>query len=143
MRRLILALLLVTVLLCHADAFTFTDVKGRKLNGKILKVECGIVTLELKLSTKPILIPIDTLCAEDKSCLNVAWGTPTTVKPADPAPSSEPTASEDDPKNNRLFPKTKEEIRAMIRKIEKRPKPAYISKEVYEAAEQLNVFRYL
>jgi len=143
MRRLIFALLLVPVLLCPADAYTFTDVKGRKLTGKILKVEGGIVTLELKPSANPISISIDTLCAEDKSYLNIAWGTPTTVKPADPAPSPEPTASEDDPKNSRLYPKTKEEIRAMIREIEKRRKPADISKEVHEATEQLNVFRYL
>jgi len=143
MRRLIFALLLVPVLLCPADAYTFTDVKGRKLTGTILKVEGGIVTLELKPSANPISISIDTLCAEDKSYLNIAWGTPTTVKPADPAPSPEPTASEDDPKNSRLYPKTKEEIRAMIREIEKRRKPADISKEVHEATEQLNVFRYL
>lgn len=142
MRRLILALLLVP-LLHAAETYTFTDLKGRKLTGKILKVEGGQVTVELKSTGKPISIPVDSLCAEDRSYLNIAWGIPTRDKPADPAPATETPPSEEDPKNSRLYPKTKEEIRAMIREIGKRPKPEGISKEVHEATETLNLYRYL
>lgn len=138
---LFLALLLPTLGASETSYYTFTDLKGRKLMGKILRVDGGSVIVELKGTSRETPILIDTLCADDVTYLKIAWKTASKV-PTEPTTAT-PIPTEEEAQTGRLYPKSKEEIRSMIREIGKRAKPAEVSKEIHEATVQLNIYRYL
>jgi hypothetical protein len=143
MKALILGMLLLLPSLGFAqgDWHTFTDTKGRKLVGKILKVEADSVLVELKGNGRQVRLAFDSLSQEDIGYVKIVGVAPETAKPADSQPAT--SAPEDEPGKSRLYPRSKEEIRAGIREIEKRPKPADVSKDIHEATQQLNIYRFL
>lgn len=152
MRNLILGILLLLPAAANAaDSWrTFTDNAGRKLEAAIVRVEDSYAILKLKASGKEATVGFNRLSDEDIDFLQ-GW------KPSDPPEDSGQTkettgkAKEDageegeagEPDVGRLYPRSKEEIRSTIREIGNRPRPEGISKEVHEATEQLNIFRYL
>lgn len=146
MRWLIPAILFLTPLSGHASNVwhTFTDVMGRKLEAKVMRVEGDFALVELKSSGKQLPLEFDKLSDEDVEFLN-HYEAP--VETADKTPSAG-TATEDglpdgEPESGRLYPRTKEEIRSGIREINSRKKPEEISREVFEATKQLNIYRFL
>ena len=112
---------------------TLTDKTGRTVEARVVKVEDSRVVVRLKSTGREVGIGFDTLSDKDVESLR------------DLASSQAPTdkAEEDEPPISRLYPRSKREIRSTIREILDRPKPARISKDVHEATQLLNVFRYL
>lgn len=147
MFRLASAFLLLAALpLSGADKWrTFTDIKGRKMEAKILRVENDFVVVELKASGKQLPVEFDKLSEEDVEFLKNYDDSEDSADPGDTSDAADddeaPPGGE--PENKRLYPKSREEIRAGIREIEKRPKPEGVSREVHEATNKLNIYRFL
>ena len=152
MRKTLLVTLLFSIPLsgfCADHWRTFTDYRGRKVEAKILSVESDFVVVELKQSGRQLPIDFDKLSEKDVTFLQ-NYEEP---EPADessesgktnaPNPTDDDTVPAGDPKTGRLYPRSKEEIRTGIRAIKKRPKPHKVSREVHEATENLNIFRFL
>ncbi len=122
---------------------TFTDVRGRKLEAKILRVEKDHVVVELKSNGRQIPLDFENLSEEDNEFLGSYDGDikmpPSSAGGGDP----DNAVPEGDPGKSRLYPRTREEIRAGIREIERRPKPADVTREVHEATRKLNIYRFL
>ncbi len=137
-----MAFLLVPLLAGAADEWrTFTDVGGRTMQAKILRVEGDKVIVELRANGKQLPISFEKLSKEDVEFLREYKGPAADAGGAggaggDDLPEGEATA-------NRLYPRTKAEIQDGIREIKKRAKPADLSKEVHEATELLNIYRFL
>jgi hypothetical protein len=112
----------------------FTDKTGRTVEARVVKVEQAQVLVTLKASGRDARIGFDQLSDEDLAFLR-EQATSTSAK--------EDVASQDEPPPGRLYPRTKQEIRSTIREIKGRPKPPDISRDVHEATQELNVFRYL
>jgi hypothetical protein len=112
---------------------TFTDKGGRTLEAAVVKVNDSYAVLKLKKNGRKVRIDFDKLSDEDVDFLD-------SYEPEEAVNEETP---KDEPDSDRLYPKTKEEIRGKIREIKSRPKPDDISREVHEATEQLNIYRYL
>jgi hypothetical protein len=116
---------------------TFTDVRGRKMIGKIVSVGADHVLVKLKSNGSEHVIPFDSLSEDD-----VAF-----VKKFDSEPADEPEkAAEEQVEgevSKRLYPRTKEEIRAGIREIKSVAAADGISTKTHDAVKSLNVFRFL
>lgn len=139
MRLHILLLLSLSTFLHSAEAWrTFTDKGGRTMVASVVKVEDSYAVLKLKASGREVTVGFDRLSDEDIDFLS-------SHDPGDSPKSPETTSPspDDEPETGRLYPRTKEEIRSTIREIKARPKPADISREVHEATQQLNIYRYL
>ena len=150
MRSLLFGWLLLIPGLCHAaDTWrTFTDDKGRKMIAKILHVEASFVVVELKADGRQIPLDFEKLSEADVAFLQKYKSAANTAKPTDPATDSrdgaaDETAPDGEPQTGRLYPRTRKEIQDGIREIEKRPKPKTLSKEVHEATNKLNIYRFL
>ncbi len=113
---------------------TFTDKSGRTVEARVVKVEESHVLVKLKVSGREARIGFDKLSDADVALLRELGAS---------ASAQEDAAPEDEPPSGRLYPRSKQEIRKTIREIKSRPKPANISREVHEATQELNVFRYL
>ena len=123
---------------------TFTDVRGRKLEAKVLRVESDHVVVELKSNGKQLPLDFENLSDEDNEFLrnyDDDAGTPASSGGASAEENS--VLPDGDPSNSRLYPKTREEIRAGIREIERREKPEGVTREVHEATQKLNIYRFL
>jgi len=133
--------LLLPVLGWAADEWrTFTDVDGRKMVAKILRVETDFVVVELKANGHQVPIDFEKLSASDVAFLRAYEA------PADKARSGDPeedTIPGGDPESGGLYPRTRKEIQEGIREIEKRPRPKDLSKDVHEATQKLNIYRFL
>ncbi len=127
-----------------ADAWhTFTDTKGRKMQAKILDVGNDFVLVELKANGKQLPINFDNLSEEDLEFLDGYEAAPSSAGGAVKESAGDDALPDGEPDKNRLYPRTKEEIRDGIREIRKRPRPDGISREVHEATQTLNVYRFL
>lgn len=134
-----------------ADAWrTFTSSDGRKMEAKILRVEYDFVMLELKKDGRQIPVEFDKLSDADVAFLRAYKEAKATPAPSDSGDENagDPGADDDvaadgEPKTGRLYPRTRQEIQAGIREIEKRPAPKGLSKEVQAAVNKLNVYRFL
>jgi hypothetical protein len=141
MRTTALLFLLLAASAHAADAWhTFTDRGGRTMVAAIVKVESTYAILKLKANGREVTLGFDKLSEEDVDFLN-------SYDPGD-APgkageTAEDTATEEEPEVGRLYPRSKEEIRKTIREIKGLPRPEGISREVHEATQTLNIYRYL
>ena len=134
MRLTTLLFILLATLTNGADAWrTFTDKGGRKMEASVVKVEEGYAILKLRKNGREVEIHFDKLSDEDVEFL----------ESHDPGEAAKEEPAEDEPETGRLYPRSKEEIRAAIREIKGRDRPDGISKAVHEATQQLNIFRYL
>jgi hypothetical protein len=140
MRFLLLCgLILLQTSAGSADAWrTFTDIKGRKVEAKVIRVESDSVLVELQANGKQLPIELKKLSQEDVEFLHTYYNFPNGAVAA-----NEHRTPDGEPKAGHLYPKTREEIRAGIRDIQKQEKPEGISKEVHEATIQLNIYRFL
>jgi hypothetical protein len=130
---------------CSAETWhTFTDFMGRKLEAKILRVDFDFVVVELKASGKQLPLDFDKLSDEDLDYIAryEEPGEATGQGKAATSPSEE-GLPEGEPETGRLYPRSKEEIRSGIREINSRKKPEGISREVFAATQQLNIYRFL
>jgi hypothetical protein len=119
---------------------TFTNLNGRKLVAKVLSVESDSVVVEIKADGRQIALDLDQLSDGDVDFVNRF------EHPAEPTnPDAPADASADGGKTagNALYPRSKDEIRDGIREIGKRPKPAEVNREVHQATQQLNIYRFL
>lgn len=116
---------------------TFTDRIGRTMEAAVIKVESTYVIVKLKSNGREMTLGFDKLSDEDVDYLRDLDIPAPEQKEAEEAPP------EDEPEKNRLYPRTKKEIRRAIREIGRRPRPDGISKEVHAATQELNVYRYL
>lgn len=124
-----------------ADSWhTFTDVHGRKLEAKVLQVEGDFAIVELKSNGRQLPIEFEKLSEEDVEYLE-NWEEPDDKAPAGKAGVEGGDVGE--PEIGRLYPRGKEQIRSGIREIKRRPKPDGISREVFDATTQLNIYRFL
>jgi hypothetical protein len=112
---------------------TLTDKTGRTVEAQVVKVEEAQVLVKLKSTGREARIGFDKLRDEDVEVLRKELA----------SAEAEIAEQEDEPPTSRLYPRSKQEIRKMIREIKNRPKPENISREVHEATKELNVFRYL
>ncbi len=132
---------------CRAadDWHTFTDLSGRRMVGKVLRVDAEVVVVELKGNSQQVSIPFDKLSPGDVMYALQHSDGPTPAAKPQPAPDA--TAPAATPAGatdaSHLYPRTRKEIEAGIKEIAKRPKPKDLSSEVHEATKQLNIFRFL
>jgi hypothetical protein len=120
---------------------TFTDARGRKMEAKIIRVESEFVLVEVKSNGKQLPINLEDLSEEDVDFLSrYEADLPATSTSANTGDDELP---EGEPEAGRLYPRTKDEIRAGIREIGKQERPDGVSKEVHEATIQLNIYRFL
>lgn len=116
---------------------TFTDIRDRKMVAKIINVGHDFVVLELKANGTQHAIKFDSLSEEDVEFL----------QNYDPDTAAEPTKPDAEQAeidaNKRLYPRTKEEIRAGIRAIKSSDPTEEISAKTHDAVIALNIFRFL
>ena len=128
-------------MLCRAgdEWRTFTDISGRRMVAKVLRVEAEHVVVELKSSGEQVSIRINKLSVGDMLFVLEHKATGGTVKPdrAAAAPATGESAAA------ALYSRTRKEIEAGIREIAKRPKPKDLAAEVHEATKKLNIYRFL
>ena len=118
---------------------TFTDVNGRTMEARIIRVESDFVVVELKSNGKQLPIDFEKLSEKDVEFLG-NYDDPADAKPALPGDADVPGG---EPEAGRLYPRSKEEIRDGIREIRKQARPEGVDKEVHEATIQLNIYRFL
>jgi len=137
----ILILSLIPLLAGAAEEWrTFTGADGRTMQAKILRVTGDAVVVELRATGKQMPISFDLLSKEDVDFLRDYKPPEATAAP--PAAGGD-ESTDGDVTANRVYPRTKAEIQDGIREIEKRAKPADIDKDVHEATQQLNIYRFL
>lgn len=146
MRKLLLAswFLTFTLPLFAADDWhTFTDLKGRTVVGKMIKRDGDSVVIELRQGGRQATLTLDQLSPQDVAYITIIKDDTTTPAATTPTPDANEEIPGDEPQRNRLYPRTRDEIRSTIREILKRPREKDISKELQEATNQLNVYRFL
>jgi hypothetical protein len=112
---------------------TFTDKTGRTMEARVVEVKEKHAMVKLKSSGREARIDFDKLSDGDVDFLRKSAA----------ASAAEKKEKEDEPPPGRLYPRSKQEIRKTIREIKARPKPENIERDVHEATQELNVFRYL
>lgn len=134
-RRLVILLATLLSGVLHADDWrVFTDLEGRTVEARVLFVGDGEARVSLRQSGREAWLKFDSLCEEDRDYLD-AWS------------PGQPTAEERDQSlgaaSDRLYPRTREEIRAKVREIERRPPANGVSRKQQKVINELNVYRYL
>jgi hypothetical protein len=112
------------------------------MQAKILRVTGDAVVVELRANGKQMPISFDLLSKEDVDFLRDYKSPEATAAPAAAAAGGD-ESTDGDVTANRVYPRTKAEIQDGIREIEKRAKPANIDKDVHEATQLLNIYRFL
>jgi hypothetical protein len=142
MRRLLLGLsAIIPVWGFAADEWhTFTGLNGREVVAKVLRVDDSSALIERKTDGRQLSVEFKQLSEKDVTFLKTRGQSPESAKPGAPVEITNPpgkTAS------GGMYPRSKDEIRAGIREIGKRPKPPTVSKEVHKATQLLNTYRFL
>ena len=114
---------------------TFTDIKGRKIEAKVIRVESDFVVVELKTNGKQLPIDLENLSEEDVEYLNHYDDSPAEGETAESTNPDDEALPDGEPKAGRLYPRTREEIRAGIREIQKQEKPEEELKQEKPSAE--------
>jgi hypothetical protein len=119
---------------------TFTDQRDRKIVAKVISVGDDFALLELKANGRQSAVPFDVLSDAD-----VEYLTSLDVDSVDDkiAGNDKSVQNPEDIAANRLYPRSKQEIRDGIREIEKTPLPKGLSRDVHEAVKKLNIYRFL
>ncbi len=162
MRRLLLFLALITAssaVFAVEEIRIWQTVRGQRIEGGFVKAEGDKVVIQKKHSKETVtvpreeLMPTDTVYLEQLEKKNKP--APATPSPAKSMPGAAPAnpplpgdiADEEEvpgePVKSRLYPRTKDEIRAALREIGQRDKPKDLNKEVHDAICRLNGYRYL
>lgn len=139
-RCLLIGLLCLTLpLLASTEWRTFTDQRDRKIVAKVISVGDDFALLELKSNGRQSAVPFEVLSEAD-----VEYLTSLDLDSADSATADKDRSSDpEDIEPNRLYPRSKQEIRDGIRQIAKTPVPEGLSREVHEAVKSLNIYRFL
>lgn len=104
---------------------------------KVISVGGDYVVLKLKSNGRQYNVSFDKLSAADVEYLR-------NYDPDDAqAGADEDEVEEEEVATSRLYPRTKEEIRATIREIKKTPQPKDLSRKVHDAVKTLNIYRFL
>ena len=121
---------------------TFTDKGGRSFVGRVVSVDedAESAVVETKATGRHSEIDFRILSESDISYLQ-DWR-PQKDDAKEPS-SGEETDQDLGETSSRLYPKTKEEIRARLREIETRDAPKGISSEQQDTVNRLNIYRYL
>jgi len=161
MIRLFLLLVLLFTPIRAADGAEnriWNTVRGKKIEGSLLHVEGENVVLQKKNSKETVtvpkedLMPVDTLYLEQLEKKKIVPAetpsSPGDKRGADGPPAAEPASGDDaevpgEPAKSRLYPRTKEEIRSGLRAIYQRDKSKVVSREVHDAINRLNAYRFL
>ncbi len=161
MRRLLFPVFLVigsTGAFAAEDVRLWQTVRGQRIEGSFVKADGDGVVIQKKNSKVTVtvlreeLMPPDTIYLEQlEKKSKPAPATPASPKSAPGAAPAVPLpgdiADDEDvpgePVKGRLYPRTKDEIRAALREIEQRDKPKDLNKEVHDAIGRLNAYRYL
>jgi len=132
-------LCLTQPLLASTEWRTFTDQRDRKIVAKVISVGDDFALLELKSNGRQSAVPFEVLSEAD-----VEYLTSLDLDSADSATADKDRSSDpEDIEPNRLYPRSKQEIRDGIRQIAKTPVPEGLSREVHEAVKSLNIYRFL
>jgi hypothetical protein len=132
-------LCLTQPLLASPEWRTFTDQRDRKIVAKVISVGDDFALLELKSNGRQSAVPFEVLSEAD-----VEYLTSLDLDSADSATADKDRSSDpEDIEPNRLYPRSKQEIRDGIRQIAKTPVPEGLSREVHEAVKSLNIYRFL
>ena len=140
LRCILIACIFVTCIPCLQGAETwrtFTDKRDRKIIAKIIKVNDDSALVELRSNGHQHVIRFDSLSVEDVKYLE-NYSKDAAGKSATPD-----AELADDEANKRLYPRTKEEIRAGIRAIKGSDPAKGVSSKTHEAVIALNIFRFL
>ena len=139
-RCLFIGFLCLTLpLLASTEWRTFTDQRDRKIVAKVISVGDDFALLELKSNGRQSAVPFEVLSEAD-----VEYLTSLDLDSADSATADKDRSSDpEDIEPNRLYPRSKQEIRDGIRQIAKTPVPEGLSREVHEAVKSLNIYRFL
>lgn len=158
MIRPLCCLLLLLSLAPAAENRVWNTVRGKKIEGSLLRVEGENVVLQKKNSKETVtvpkeeLMPVDSLYLEQlekkKTAPAETQSSPGGKPSSDGSPAAEPAEGDDDevpgePAKGRLYPRTKEEIRSGLRAIYQRDKSKVVSREVHDAINRLNAYRFL
>jgi hypothetical protein len=146
MRKIFLALwigLLPVTLHAAGPWRTFTDIKGRKIEGRVLDLGSDFVLVEIKRNGHQVTIPFDQFEEEELDTITSYQDVPSKPGESATTPSADEAPPEGDPKRGKLYPLTRDEIRSGIREIMKRPAGEGIGKDLQTATNTLNVYRFL
>lgn len=131
----IISCLLITALGLYANEpwRTFTDKQGRTIEARVVSVQIDDdqVTLKLRKSNNNANVPFSNLSDSDLEF----------IKTWKPTEADEDT--EDEKVSNRLYPRTKKEIKSEISEIKKRTPPTGIDRVQQRTVNELNIYRYL
>lgn len=145
-------LLLASISLSAAEAWhTFTDTRGRSFEGRVISIDeiIGKAIVLVKKSNSKTELDFRILSDPDIAYLK-EWE-PGLASTDDAAEGGDEAAASDDSDDaeatgsisSRLYPRSKSEIKAKIREIEKRTAPKGIDREQQKTINQLNIYRYL
>jgi hypothetical protein len=143
--RCLLLILGLSLLPAAADEWReFTSALGRKITGKVLRVENEVVTLERR-DGKQFAIEFKDLCEEDVAWLG-KWESgkpmPGEVKDGEDRKGPVSFPVDQELKKN-LYPRAQEEIERTLKEILAREIPEGIDEKAGKAVNRLNAYRYL
>lgn len=142
MRKLLWAMMVMVPVpgLAAGEWRTFTSVDDRQIVAKIVKIEGNRVVVELQADGRQLPIDFAQLSQEDIEYINDARMREVREVPDVPPAAA---AAAGGPAANGLYPRSKDEIRAGIHRIEKEARPDGVGKDVYQATRLLNIYRFL
>ncbi|MFC4992768.1 hypothetical protein [Rubritalea tangerina] len=135
----------------QADSWEMlTDTKGRSLVVKIMDIKGSQVQVMRKKDRRTFQLDYSKLDELSQEAVvawgneNIAEGIEEELKGGKAASRPEEGVSGSDEKlYKKYYPKTKEEIKAAIKEIERRERPSFASQAQFDALTRLNIFRYL
>ena len=137
-----LPIILLLAMLCTGlhgeDWHTFEDLKGRKLEAKVMIVYGEQARVMRKSDRRVVVLPFHMLIETDREYLR-NWK----AKPLQVGRPKKQEEEAEDKALSRLYPRTKVEIKAKLREIGKRRAPKGVSKAYQDSINELNIYRYL
>lgn len=137
-----LPIILLLAMLCTGlhgeDWHTFEDLKGRKLEAKVMIVYGEQARVMRKSDRRVVVLPFHMLIETDREYLR-NWK----AKPLEVDMPKKDEEEAEDKALSRLYPRTKVEIKAKLREIGKRRPPKGVSKAYQDSINELNIYRYL
>ena len=126
------------------ETHRFTDTQGRVLDAKILKVDADSALVQVRETGNKVKLDFNKLSEADVEFLKILQDSPGPKStPKKETPEDTSAAGSEGPLDAKLYPRTREEIRAGIHEIERRPRPKEVPKAIHDATTQLNIYRFL
>ena len=155
----VITALMLQILPAAEAVRVWQTVRGQRIDGSFLRRDGDKVVIQKKNSKETVSVPLEELMPTDTVYLDQlekkSKGGSTPEAPAKPSKTGggalppSPGGGEMDeevpgePAKSRLYPRSKEEIRAGLRAIYQRDKPKDLNKEVHESICRLNAYRFL